>query len=247
MRNRIKLFEEYLDDIDLIMRLKGKYGLEWINRVKENILNNSNNQGNIESALSEWSYTGNFHVRPKETCQICSQHPIIYMFEIYNDITKRILLIGSDCIQKFSVIDTKSIRIYDENKERILNDELIKRKIRKDLNSMIDSEEKKRAINILEKLTEITKDPYIENLYLEYTETDKMSPNRILYIYRLLKLYGIQFNPRDFNVDLLHYSSVDEMIKMDDNDYNIIWKFLNNDQRNKAMARKNYWLQKGGI
>ena len=82
---------------------------------------------------------------------------------------------------------------------------------------------------------------------MEYTETDKMSPNRILYIYRLLKLYGIQFNPRDFNVDLLHYSSVDEMIKMDDNDYNIIWKFLNNDQRNKAMARKNYWLQKGGI
>lgn len=247
MKNIIKLFEEYITDIDLLRRLKNKYSLEWINRVKENIFNNSVNQDNIELALSEWAYTGHFHSKPNETCQICSQHPIIYMFEIYNDKTDRILLIGSDCIQKFAVIDTKSIRIYDENRERILNDELIKRRIRKDLNKMIGSEEKKRAIAVLEQLSDVTKDPYVENLYLEYTETDKMSPNRILYMYRLLKLYGIEFNPRDFNVDLLHYASVDELIKMDDNDYNIIWKFLNNDQRNKAMARKNYWLQRGGI
>jgi len=247
MKKLIKLFEEYFDDIDLIRRLKKKYSLEWINRVKFNIFDNSLNKVDIEGALSEWAYTGNYHVSKNETCQICSQHPIVYMFEIINDKTNRLLFIGSDCIQKFSVIDTKSIKIYDENKERILDDKLIKRKIRTDLNKMIGSEEKIRALSTLEELCNITQDPYLENLYLEYTETDKMSPNRILYIYRLFKLYGIDFNPRDFNVDLLHYANVDELVKMDQNDYDIVWQFLNNDQRNKAKARKLYRIQRGGI
>lgn len=247
MKHAIKLFEEYFDDLDLIRRLKKKYSIEWINRVKFNIFDNSQNKANIEEALSEWAYTGNYFTAKNETCQICSQHPIVYMFEIFNDKTNSILFIGSDCIQKFSVIDTKSIKIYDENKQRILDDKLIKRKIRTDLNKMIGSEEKRRALSILEELCNITQDPYLENLYLEYTEMDKMSPNRILYIYRLLKLYGIDFNPKDFNVDLLHYANVDELVKMDNNDFDIVWQFLNNDQRNKAKARKLYWMQRGGI
>jgi hypothetical protein len=247
MRNFIKLFEEYIGitgDESFLKRLQDKYSIEWINRVKENIFKNSQNQANIEDALGEWRYTGNYFTKYNETCQICSQHPIVYMFQIYNDLTNKDLLIGSDCIQKFAVIDTKAIKVYDDNQMRITNDRLIKKKIRKDLNTMIGDSKKIEALGILEELFEITNDPYIEKLYLDYTETNMLSPNRMLYVYMLMKRNKIEKDPKTFNIDLLHYGSIEELLNMDTNNFNIMWNLLTDGQRKKVKNRKEFWLSK---
>ncbi|HEU0047108.1 MAG TPA: hypothetical protein VFQ43_05850 [Nitrososphaera sp.] len=80
-------------------------------QVRKTLLAASKEKKDYERALAEWEYRGSFYDNGEGSgiCQLCGQRDIRYEFEIINQKTDNLLLVGSECITKFGCI-----KVYDE-------------------------------------------------------------------------------------------------------------------------------------
>jgi len=77
----------------------------WAESVKKNLLPLSKEKTDLKKALGEWFYTGDTYdlSYPDEDCELCDHQGIRFQFEIKNEHTGKVLLIGSECILRFSI------------------------------------------------------------------------------------------------------------------------------------------------
>ena len=90
--------------------------MNWASRAAENILPLSREKMNLASALAEWLYTGDTYdlEKPIETCELCGHPDLRYQFRIENRHNGNELLVGSECINRFTIRATDSFgRVLD--------------------------------------------------------------------------------------------------------------------------------------
>lgn len=229
------MFRSILDDI-----LNNKYEKHWVARVKQNIFASSEEKFDIEAALSEWGYTGDSVIQPGSKCNICGQTDLVYLFKIRNMENGNSLWIGSDCIRRFAVEDTKSIAIYDSNGDRIMDDIEIDKVLKDDLKSLIKDAKAIRVLNILNDLHEKTGDPYVNSLYDQYANLGKFTPRQIVWLDHAMQKAHIEYTPTDFMVDVSNPFYINHVLNMGANSLTVLKKYLNRDQ----MERVDYQLSK---
>lgn len=235
----LKVYETYSDSL-LDKLLDDRYDDQWVARVKRNIFAASENTVDIERALSEWVYTRDKVTQSHSVCNICSQPELVYIFKIRNIKNGNVLWIGSDCIRKFTIDDTKAIAIYDINGERIVDDNIIDRILKDDLKSLIHDAKSIRVLNILSKMYDDTKDEYYNYLYDHYANYNKFTPRQIVWLDNEMRKLKVEYNPYDFMVDISNPFYLNHVLKMSPNSISILKKYMNRDQ----LERIDYQLSK---
>ena len=72
----------------------------WVQRVRQNLLPLSLEKQDLTLALKEWYYAGTAYdlEAATEDCELCDHPNIRFQFEIYNQFTEQVLMVGSECI-----------------------------------------------------------------------------------------------------------------------------------------------------
>jgi hypothetical protein len=234
----IKLFETTLTRLDNILSLK--YPPHWIAKVKGNIFGSSVEQEDIEKALQEWDYTGECQIVDYETCEICGQPNLRYLFTIKNRLITHILKIGSECIKRFSAEDTKSIVIYDRYMNRVYDERVIIRLINKDVQSLTKDAKKLAVLENLTELYELSDDKYVSFLFDEYSNEGEFSPLQMVWLHDAFRKSGMdaeKVNPNNFNVNISNNFYLDQIYTMDSESHNVLKRYLTRDQRNRFNTR----------
>lgn len=235
----IKLFETTLTRLENILSLK--YAPHWIAKVKKNVFASSVEQQDIEKALEEWKYTNECEVVDEETCEICGQPHLKYLFTIKNTIVNHILRIGSECIKRFSAEDTKSIRVYDVYGNRVFDERLIIRLINKDIKELTTDAKKMSVLDVLSELYDKTNDSYVSKLFDEYSNEGEFSPLQMIWLHDAFRNNNISVNPNDFNVNISNNFYLDQIYTLSSDSKNILKRYLTRDQLRRFEFRlENY-------
>jgi hypothetical protein len=197
----------------------------WWDRVAENILPYSEAE-DVEEAIKEWYYTGEMYDLEEayETCQLCGHEGIRYQFEIENESTHYTLLIGSECITKFS------IPAMGEDGE-LLGREATRKKVHQDRTKLIVDAKRRRLINAL--VTLASKDSEIDiNDFIKYVgNRSKFTPKQAsLLVWRLGK-HGIPFRKSDFKIGLRQLNEKHQLRTMELWKLKQIWPCLSPSQK----------------
>jgi hypothetical protein len=144
--------------------------MSWIERVRRNIFPVSQEKKVLTKALNEWVYYGEMFDLENidESCELCDHPNIRYQFVIVNTLNGNILLIGSECINRFN------IGVIDKN-GKILNDNEARRKVSQDKYKLIANAKTKSVINSLIMLSKQDQDFGEEKLksFIDYFKERK--------------------------------------------------------------------------
>ena len=246
----IKLYEEHTQEFDYssqaVKNLRTKYDYGWIRRVVHKILDLSIEKYNIDIALAEWTYFGNYKedTEVKSVCDICGQSPLRYLFEIDNDLNRNTYWIGSECILKFSYEYSTSLKVRDENGNLITNPTDIMNLIRSHYNRLIKDSAVKYVLAKLEELFNKIKDNYVNKLYLQYAEINYFKPNQMMWLDMRFKLNNItDLQKSKFKVNIANYYYLDDVLNMDDITFRNLIPYLSG-HRSRAILRRIEYLRK---
>lgn len=251
----IKLYEEHTQEFDFssqaVRNLRTKYDYGWIRRVVHKILDRSIEKYNIDIALAEWTYFGNYKEDPEvnSVCDICGQTPLRYLFEIDNDLNRNTYWIGSECILKFSYEYSTSLKVRDENGNLITNPIDIMNLIRAHYNRLIKDSAVKYVLSKLEKLFNKIKDNYVNKLYLQYAELNYFKPNQMMWLDMRFRLNNItDLQKSKFKVNIANYYYLDDVLNMDDITFRNLIPYLSGNlqkgDRSRAILRRTEHLRK---
>jgi hypothetical protein len=208
--------------------------MNWIERVKKNILPVSNEKYNIRKALDEWVYEGNMYdvEIADEICELCDQPNIRYQFEIVNRLNNNALLIGSECIMRFK------ISVIDKSGRKLSFDEA-KKKVTKDKSRLVTEAKEKSVLNTLVFLAGKDHDFNIENFIEYFKERKAFTPNQLaLLIWRLEKA-NIDFKKSHFKLTIKRSREKEQLLRLEDWKLKRIWDCLSNSQKQFILEKKN--------
>jgi hypothetical protein len=205
--------------------------------VKKNIFASSKEQNDIEKALEEWKYINECELVDYETCEICGQTGLRYLFTIRNTFVNHILKIGSECIKRFSAEDTKSIRVYDIYGNRVFDERLIIRLINKDVKELTKDAKQLSVLDVLNDLYEKTNDKYVSHLFDVYSNDGELTPLQMIWLHDAFRRNQIIVNPNDFNVNISNNFNMDQVYTMSSDSLNILRKYLTRDQLRRLEFR----------
>jgi hypothetical protein len=184
----------------------------WVESVKKNLLPLSKEKTDLNQALSEWFYTGDTYdlTHPEEDCELCDHPGIRFQFEIKNQHTKEVLLIGSECILRFSIS-----AIDDEG--NVLDQVSTTKKVHQDRRKLISNARTKRVITSLVDLSQKDKEFDDINNSIEYfQERGAFSPRHLLFLLWRMKKSGVSFNKTDFKMTIRRNREKDQLLAMKD-------------------------------
>lgn len=208
--------------------------MNWIERVKKNVLPVSNEKYNIRKALDEWVYEGNMYdvEVADEICELCDQPNIRYQFEIVNKLNDNVLLIGSECIMRFK------ISVIDKSGKKLLFDEA-KKKVNKDKSRLVTEAKEKNVLNTLVVLAGKDHDFNIEN-FIEYFKGRKaFTPNQLALLIWRLERANIDFKKSHFKLTIKRNREKEQLLKLEDWKLKRIWDCLSSNQKQFVLERKN--------
>jgi hypothetical protein len=80
------------------------------NKIYNQILQVSQEKEEIDKAIREWRFSGEFkdHQKPSATCELCGNSGLRYHFRIVNRVTGELLWVGSQCILNFDLSHPKA-------------------------------------------------------------------------------------------------------------------------------------------
>ncbi|HBC3828676.1 TPA: hypothetical protein KD864_001925 [Vibrio parahaemolyticus] len=204
----------------------------WLRNSMKNLLNLSVSS-EFSEACSEWEFTGEVfdYEDPREVCELCEKDELRYHFKIKNDITEKVLLVGSKCILKFSGIritnDTGGIETDYSEREKRLRAAL----------------ERKRMEDFLIKLRQIYK--MLRNQYERSTMgrigmrikvKEKLSPSDALWLVRVMASYRVDFKGAPVSICLATKEHKAQISRMRKDHLESIWCLLSTQQQH---AHKN--------
>lgn len=208
--------------------------MNWLDKVKKNILPISQEKQNVKVALDEWEYHGVFYdlEEPVEICELCDHQGIRYQFEILNVFNGNTLLIGSECILKFK------IKVLDEY-GKLLDHAEAKRKVNRDKNKLIATAKKRSVINAMLLIVSMDDKFNINNFIKYYEDRGAFTPKQLSTIFWRLKEYKINFNKSYFKITIKRKKEKEQLLNMKDWQLADIWPCLTNSQKNIIKNHKN--------
>ncbi len=256
MKNKyVKLYEDFENEKfgHLIDRLFNSYDEGWVRRVIKKVREASVEKYDLETALKEWEYKGERDVVVNTECGICGQKPINYLFKIVNRLNQNQLWVGCDCIQKFAHDETQAISIYDDNGNRLTNMEAIIQLIREHYKGLVTDGSIRYAMDFIESVQDKMRKTgaddeekesnyrYLSSIYRQYAELNYLTPNQIVFLDSLINKYKIdpgKIYKSKLNVNIKDPALLDDLSKMDDYNFNILKKYLDKHDLERANFRR---------
>lgn len=194
-------------------------------RIAENILPLSVGS-TLPEAFEEWSFTekAKDYEDQTETCQLCDQEGLRYHFEIKNALTKKVLWVGSHCINKFN------LSVF-ENNVRLSPDEAKKKLDRIAQKMRLDS-----CLKALEKLATTENNDILTNALKFYKKNKYLTPKFAFVVLWRLKKHKIDHSPSFFKINIQKEKSQRHLREMPLDHVHMIWPALSSSQRKKAIA-----------
>lgn len=200
--------------------------MEWIERVKINLLPVSEEKRDVKRALKEWKYLGDAYDLDfaEEVCQLCDHPGIRYQFEIVNTLNGNSLLIGSECINRFD------IGVMD-NDGATLQGEKAKKKVSRDRNKLISDAKLRSVINTLVELSNKDDRFDINNFIDYYKEREAFTPKQLSLLIDRLDKYQIEYNKNYFKLTIRRKREKEQLLEMDSFKILKLWPSLSSSQK----------------
>ncbi|MEH6891166.1 hypothetical protein V7024_15965 [Bacillus sp. JJ864] len=78
-------------------------GNDWVQRAKKNLFEKSKEKEDFQKARQEWQYKGlEDNEYCEAECELCNHEEIRYEYIIKNKLNNNIMVVGSECIKKFT-------------------------------------------------------------------------------------------------------------------------------------------------
>lgn len=166
--------------------------MEWLLQVQKRIFPVSLEKNDLKKALGEWEYRENVYDlgSPDADCELCGHADIRYQFEIVNRINSNRLLIGSECITRYS-----DISVY-QGSNRISDPNLARQKVGRDRGRLITEAHTKAVINSLINLAKVDQDfgqEKIESFIIYYQERGAFTPRQLSTLIWRLEKHQVDF------------------------------------------------------
>lgn len=198
----------------------------WLERAKQNLFKKSNDKNDFNKARSEWVYNGlEDNEYCEAECELCNHEEIRYEYTIQNKINKDIMIVGSQCIKKFT--DDFKLDFYDTdgnlvNEKRLTQDkkEFFKKILSNALDNRLKNSSNSFYISIADK---IKKD-------------GKLTPNQLKYLhnfYASLEDMGKKAFNNVVKVTLSKQKDQEQLINLSKFDLEFVVKFMTLQQKKK--------------
>lgn len=200
--------------------------MTWAARAAANLLPLSREQANLAIALREWRYTGDFHdlETPAADCELCDHPDIRYQFEIRNLHTGEVLLIGSECINRFGIVAT-------DEEGRALDAAATRKKVARDRRRLVDDARKKRVVSSLVALAHVDTEFDIAS-FVNYLQTrEAFTPKQVATLFWRLDKHRIKYNPRDYKLTIRRNREKAQLVELPDWQFNRVLPCLSPSQR----------------
>jgi hypothetical protein len=185
--------------------------MSWSSRAAANLLPLSLKPHDLKAALREWRYTGEFIdlEAPVETCKLCDHPDIRYQFEIGNLHTGKLLLVGSECINRFGIAAT-------DEEGRILDAAGTRKKLDKDRRTLIEEARKRRVIRTLVALAN-KDDEFNIASFIDYLQTRRaFTPKQLAVLQWRLAKFGVAHDLRDFKLTIRRDREKTQLLALED-------------------------------
>lgn len=194
-------------------------------RVKDNILPLSVG-GSLPEVFEEWSFTERTidHEKSTETCQLCEHEELRYHFEIKNALTKKTLLVGSQCILKFN------LSVFEDGQR------LSPTETKKKLDRLMQKMRLESCIKALEKLATTESNDILSSALDFYKKNKYLSPKFAFVVLWRLQSNKIDHSPSFFKIDLKKAKYRQDLREMQLSRVHVIWPALTSTQRNIAIS-----------
>lgn len=209
--------------------------MSWARSVANNILPISIEKSNLQRALSEWEYRGDAYDigSAAETCQLCDHPDIRYQFEIVNKHNGNSLLVGSECINKFS-----GISVLDAE-GNALAPEIARKKVSKDRRKLITDAKTRSLLNSLVQLSQKEQDFDIASFEEDYKKRGAFTPKQLATLIWRFEKHKVPFNKFYFNIYIRRDKDKEALLSLQAFQIRKMWDCLSATQ--KGFLRKNGW------
>lgn len=208
--------------------------MSWATSAQENMLPLSLEKKYLNTAMAEWEYRGNTYDlgTPEEICGLCDHPDIRFQFEIVNKHNENSLLVGSECIKRFS-----GIAVLDAD-GNTLNTERARQKVDRDRRKLVTDAQVKSLLNSLVQLAQKDEQFDIESFIEDYQQRGAFTPRQLATLFWRLKKYKVPFNKAYFKIYIRKQRDKDALLQLKDFQIRDIWPALSPSQ--KQFVKDNY-------
>lgn len=142
---------------------------DWLKRAKENLFEKSEEQENFQKARQEWLYKGlEDNEYCEAECELCNHEEIRYEYIIKNKLNNNILVVGSECIKKFT--DDFKTDFYDVE-GNLVNEKRLKKDKKEYLKNILHEALDKRLAN--------SKNSFYKSIVEKIKKDGKLTPRQL--------------------------------------------------------------------
>lgn len=167
---------------------------DYLARARRALLGHSQEKRSFKKAALEWNYTGFSQDLPDccGICGLCGHQGLRHQFEIRNRHTRRTLLLGSECIQRW----IRDSSLSEKAKKQI------GASIRADKRAMVLESSRRHVDEAISKIIEQDNEFDFEQMRLRWRTRGAFSPNELVVLFWRLQEQGIDFAPSAFTVPI---------------------------------------------
>jgi hypothetical protein len=209
--------------------------MSWATRSAANLLPLSVERTQLAPALREWLYTGDMYDlgAPVEACELCEHPEIRYQFKIINRHNGNEMLVGSECINKFSISATDELG-------NVLNRDDSRRRVNRDRRFLVNEARKRRLINTLVALSSLEESFDISSFIGYVQDRNAFTPKQLaLFLWRLDE-HHLEYAPRDFKLVIRRDREKQQLQQMPGWKVKKIWASMSSSQRNWVLEHTTY-------
>lgn len=198
----------------------------WLRRATENLFKKSEEKDDFQKARNEWLYNGlEDNEYCEAECELCNHEEIRYEYTIINSLNKNVMIVGSECIKKFT--DDFKTDFYDIEGNLINEKRLSKDKneyFKKILNEALDE----RLAN--------SNNSFYKSIAEQIKKDGKLTPNQLKHLYNFYPTLS-DMGKRAFNsivkVSLRRHREQEQISTLSQIDLEFVAQFMTPEQRKR--------------
>ncbi|KLA04841.1 hypothetical protein B4086_5799 [Bacillus cereus] len=198
----------------------------WMERAKKNLYKKSVEQSDFQKAREEWAYEGlEDNQDCIAECELCNHEEIRYEYIIVNRLNNNTMIVGSECIKKFT--DDFQEDFYDVHGNLVKESRLLKDKalhLRKILHDALDAR------------MEGSTNTFYQSIVKQIKKDGKLTPNQLKHLnrfYQTLSEKGQQAFKSVVKVSLRKDWEKEQVGKLNAYDRRFVVKFMSSEQRKR--------------
>ncbi|WP_342510917.1 hypothetical protein MKY34_12180 [Sporosarcina sp. FSL K6-1522] len=198
----------------------------WLKRAMENLFKKSEEKENFKKARQEWLYKGLEDNQYCEAeCELCNHEEIRYEYIIVNSLNNNLMVVGSECIKKFT--DDFKTDFYD-----IEGNLVNEKRLTKDKNEYF----KKILSEALDKRLANSNNAFYKSIAEQIKKDGKLTPNQLKSLhnfYPTLEEMGRRAFKSVVTVSLKKEREQEQIAKLSQNELEFVSQFMSSQQRKR--------------